>query len=198
MSRFIGVAAFLLVTLSACGDGRVDTPETAGLCGVPGLVAEQRPTVSNGACGIVNPVAVTQVAGIDLSRPALLSCPAARALDKWVRGGAIPASEGRELQSMTVAASYACRTRNSQPGARLSEHAKGNAIDISAFTFKDGSRVTLLEGWNGARKDARMLRAMHKAACGPFGTVLGPNSDRFHQDHFHFDVAAYRSGAFCR
>jgi hypothetical protein len=39
---------------------------------------------------------------------------------------------------------------------------------------------------------------MHKAACGPFGTVLGPNSNRFHQDHFHFDTARYRSGSYCR
>ena len=32
----------------------------------------------------------------------------------------------------------------------------------------------------------------------PFGTVLGPNSDRFHRDHFHFDMASYSSGAYCR
>ncbi|MEM9755898.1 MAG: extensin family protein, partial [Pseudomonadota bacterium] len=25
-----------------------------------------------------------------------------------------------------------------------------------------------------------------------------PESDRFHQDHFHFDVADYRSGPYCR
>jgi len=39
---------------------------------------------------------------------------------------------------------------------------------------------------------------MHRAACGPFGTVLGPNADRFHQDHFHFDTARHRSGPYCR
>ena len=199
MSRLIGWAAVVLLTLSACGDGRADRSEPGGgACGVPGLVAEPRPTIKEGSCGIVRPVAVTRVAGVDLSRPALLSCPAARALDKWVRGGALPASEGRGLQSMTVVADYACRTRNSRPGARLSEHAKGNAIDIAAFSFKDGSRVTVLEGWNGPRRDRRLLREMHRTACGPFGTVLGPDSDRFHRDHFHFDVADYRSGSYCR
>ncbi len=28
-----------------------------------------------------------------------------------------------------------------------------------------------------------ILQKLHRAACGPFGTVLGPNSDRFHQNH---------------
>jgi hypothetical protein len=42
------------------------------------------------------------------------------------------------------------------------------------------------------------MRRAHKTACGPFGTVLGPNADRYHQDHFHFDTARYRSGSYCR
>jgi hypothetical protein len=42
------------------------------------------------------------------------------------------------------------------------------------------------------------MRRMHRGACGPFGTVLGPEADRYHQDHFHFDTARYRSGSYCR
>jgi len=30
------------------------------------------------------------------------------------------------------------------------------------------------------------------------GTVLGPEANRFHRDHFHFDTAEYRSGPYCR
>ena len=97
---------------------------------------------------------------------------------------------------ITVPSHYACRTRNSQRGARLSEHAKGNAIDISAFTLADGTRLTVLGDWNG--RNSRTMRRLHASACGPFGTVLGPNSDRHHRDHFHFDVADYRSGPYCR
>jgi hypothetical protein len=59
------------------------------------------------------------------------------------------------------------------------------------------SELTVLDDWNSGR-EGRILREAHSSACGTFGTVLGPNSDRFHRDHFHFDVASYRSGAYCR
>ena len=97
---------------------------------------------------------------------------------------------------MTVAAGYACRTRNSRPGGRLSEHARGNAIDISAFRLRDGTRLTVLDDWNSRNRD--VMRRLWRSACGPFGTVLGPNADAHHRDHFHFDVAEYRSGSYCR
>lgn len=196
MRRALGAAGLVLALLTGCGQQE----ETGGLCGVPGLVGEERPAFRQGSCGIARPVSVTRVAGVALSRPALISCPAARALDRWVRGGAIPAARarGNRLATIRVAAGYACRSRNGRPGARISEHARGNAIDLSAFTFASGETVTVLEGWTGERRDRRMLRQMHGAACGPFGTVLGPDSDRFHRDHLHLDVAGYRSGPYCR
>jgi len=42
------------------------------------------------------------------------------------------------------------------------------------------------------------LKAMHRAACGIFGTTLGPGSDRYHENHFHYDTARHRSGPYCR
>ena len=41
------------------------------------------------------------------------------------------------------------------------------------------------------------LRRLHKGACGTFGTVLGPEANEAHRDHFHFDLAARRRNAFC-
>jgi len=201
MRRMVGLGGLCLSLLFACGSDGDTVDRTSGnLCGITGVVGETRAPIKSGACGIAKPVAVTRVAGVNLSRPALMTCENARALNYWVRTGVLPATgkRGGGLSSMTVAAHYACRTRNSRKGARLSEHAKGNAIDLSAFTFADGSGVSVLKGWNGAPKDRELLRKMHGAACGPYGTVLGPNSDRFHRDHFHFDVAGYRSGPYCR
>ena len=152
-----------------------------------------------GACGIDAAVRVREVAGVSLTQEALMNCETAKALKTWVTRSAKPElrSIGGGLSRLKVAAHYACRTRNNLPGARISEHGKGRAIDISAFILRDGSQLTVLKDWSSGR-GSRAMRAMHKGACGPFGTVLGPNSDRFHRDHFHFDTARYRSGPYCR
>ena len=150
-----------------------------------------------GACGVTNAYRVTEAAGVKLSQPATIRLATAQQLHDWLRDRAIPiiGNRGGGLVGIQVPSHYACRTRNSRRGARISEHAKGNAIDISAFTLADGTRITVL-GWRG--RDRRVLRRLHASACGPFGTVLGPDSDRFHQDHFHFDIADYRNGPYFR
>lgn len=188
----------LLVTafaaLSACAGADADGLKRSG------LVAESiGEVVGPGRCGIANAYRVSQAGGIHLSPAARMSRKTANRLDFWVREHAVPivGKRGGGLVGIKVAAHYACRTRNSRPGARLSEHAKGNAIDISAFFLADGTRIEVLSGWND-RKDGKLLRRLHASACGPFGTVLGPDSDRFHRDHFHFDLADYRRGAYCR
>ncbi|MDU8942905.1 extensin-like domain-containing protein [Ovoidimarina sediminis] len=194
-------AALLLMVLAAsCGRGGGDDLTTRdATCGIPGLVAVPRAPIVEGACGMEGPVVVTRVAGVDLSRPSIMTCQTASALDTWVREGARPAigRRGGGLAELSVAAHYACRTRNSQPGARLSEHARGKAIDISGLVMADGSRVTVTDGWSKDR-DGALLRRLHRAACGPFGTVLGPEADRHHQTHLHFDVASHRGGPYCR
>lgn len=149
-------------------------------------------------CGISDPVKVTEVAGVTLSTGALMDCPTAKALLTWVEKGAIPAvgKTGGGLTGLKVAAHYSCRTRNNRPGAKISEHGRGRAIDLSAFYLENGS-ITVLSDW-GKGKKGKILAKMRKAACGPFGTVLGPGSDGYHRDHFHFDTARYRSGSYCK
>ena len=45
--------------------------------------------------------------------------------------------------------------------------------------------------------EATFLRRLHKGACGTFGTVLGPEANEAHRNHFHFDLAPRRRSAFC-
>lgn len=170
------------------------------VCGEPairGLSVKPIPGKIEG-CGIADPVKVTEVAGVTLSTGALMDCTTAKALLTWVRDDAIPAvgKTGGGLEGLKVAAHYACRTRNNQPGARISEHGRGRAIDLSAFYLESGS-ITVLKDWGKGNK-GRILSELRNSACGPFGTVLGPGSDGFHMDHFHFDTARYRSGPYCR
>ncbi|MGR3802454.1 extensin-like domain-containing protein [Marinibacterium profundimaris] len=149
-----------------------------------------------GGCHIPDAVRVRSVSGVKLSTSALMTCDTAEALNTWVDKAVQPAF-GKRVVEIKVAAHYACRTRNNQSGAKLSEHAKGRAIDISAFTLRNGEQVTVLRDWNRGKLGKALVKT-HAAACGIFGTVLGPRSDSFHRDHFHLDTANYRSGAYCR
>lgn len=150
------------------------------------------------ACGIKDAVQITSVSGIKLSRPSTMDCGTAQALNKWVEKSVKPTFKRRgPVVELQVAAHYACRTRNNRKGARISEHGKGRAIDIAGFRMADGELVTVLDGWR-KNPSKKQLVKVWRGACGPFGTVLGPNSDRYHRDHFHLDTARYRRGPYCR
>lgn len=150
-------------------------------------------------CGVADAVKLRAVSGISLSQQSVMDCGTAQALKAWVDKGLKPAvgRRGGGVAKIKVAAHYACRTRNNQKGARISEHGKGRAIDIASFFLADGSEISVLKHW-GKGWRGKVLKKMQNVACGPFGTVLGPNANRFHRDHFHFDTARYRSGSYCR
>ncbi len=171
------------------------------VCGdlaLQGEVVGRVPGAING-CGIEQAVRLKSVSGVRLSTPAKVDCGTAKALKTWVERGMRPAvgNRGGGVDSIQVMASYTCRTRNNQKGTRISEHGKGRAVDIGGFTLRDGAQISVLRDW-GKGREGRILREMHSTACGPFGTVLGPEANRFHRDHFHFDTARYRSGRYCR
>jgi len=42
------------------------------------------------------------------------------------------------------------------------------------------------------------LKKLHSGACGTFTTVLGPEANEAHRNHFHFDLAERKRGAFCQ
>lgn len=165
---------------SVCGD-----PEIKG-----DVLAPIRAKVKG--CGVDNPVRVTQVAGIRLNQPATLNCETAAALKTWINKGLRPAMGRREVIELRIAASYICRSRNNQKDGKISEHGRGKAVDVAGFVFADGTQ------WSVVNDYTRQVRKAHKAACGIFGTTLGPGSDGYHEDHLHFDIASYRSGPYCK
>lgn len=196
------LASLAFVALASCGGGDDRRGDIAGaVCGDPALRGEAIGDVDGAifGCGVEDAVRLRMVSGVALSQPSVMDCDTARALKKWVVKSAVPTlkREGGGLRRLNVAAHYACRTRNNQPGAKISEHGRGRAIDISGFTLANGRTINVLDGWP-SRTEGKALRRMHGGACGPFGTVLGPNADHHHRDHFHFDTARYRYGAYCR
>ncbi|MEM9230591.1 MAG: extensin family protein [Pseudomonadota bacterium] len=160
-----------------CGDGRILGEEIGDVNG-------------SGACGIDDAVRVHAVGGIVLKPTARLNCRTAAALKQWSDAVTEISQDtaGKAITELRVAASYACRRRNNAATGRLSEHAKGNAIDISGITLADGETIRVSGNWRGT-ESAELMRAFHGAGCGPFGVVLGPAADRYHQTHFHFDVS---------
>lgn len=150
-------------------------------------------------CGVLRPLTVTSIAqGIEVIPPATIRCETARALADWMTDFVVPASERLSargaLTGIENGSGHICRRRNNLPDGKLSEHAFGNAFDLMAFRFADGSRIAV----EPREADGSMAEAFQDAvratACLEFATVLGPGSNEAHADHLHFDIIARKSG----
>jgi hypothetical protein len=147
-------------------------------------------------CGAARPFEMAAAAHgrVQMKPPALLRCPMIPQVDRWVQAAVLPAAVqhlGSPVVELKVAASYGCRAVNHQSGGRLSEHGYANALDVSKFILADGREVTVKQGWRGEPRERAFLREVHRGACSEFTTVLGPDADGYHQDHFHMDLARH-------
>lgn len=150
-----------------------------------------------GICGLNQPlkVAALKDGTVAISSVATLNCPMAEALEKWMLDVVQPAAWARFKQPVTqidTMGSYGCRPINNKGGAKLSEHAFGNAIDIGGFRLADGQKITLVKDWTKGDDQLKgFLREAHIGACNYFTTVLGPGSNALHANHFHVDLAMH-------
>ena len=89
--------------------------------------------------------------------------------------------------------SFSCRNIYGRENARLSEHASASALDLAAFTLDDGTTIKVLDHWtnDSAPHKQAFLRDVHRAACNYFGTVLGPEYNQAHSNHFHLDTRRF-------
>lgn len=118
------------------------------------------------------------------------SCTVSAALLLWQRDVVQPMARlhlGRNVREIEHLGSYNCR--NIRGGSSPSEHASGNAIDISAFVLGDGRRVSLIDHWDAPDGRSAFLRAVRDGSCAYFSTVLSPDYNKAHADHFHLDQA---------
>jgi hypothetical protein len=149
-------------------------------------------------CSSIGTVQLLDI-GLPVTNLGPMTCPLARTFVRWAREGVQPAAQqafGSRVVRIESFGTYSCRSVNSRPGAKLSEHARSNAVDISAFLLADGRRISVLEGWRGDDPAARQfLRDVHRAGCSRFSVTLGPDADSFHYNHLHFDLAGSR---YCR
>ena len=66
------------------------------------------------------------------------------------------------------------------------------------FVLEDGRRISVLDDWHGGTAAEReFLRVVHQSACKRFGTVLGPDYNAAHENHFHV-VKVIEGRSYCR
>ena len=154
-------------------------------------------------CGIAQPLKIAEVLpGID-SGGAQMRCKTARALAHWLKDTVNPALKialpDRKITGLTTGSTYACRLRNGAAEGKISEHARGNAIDIAAFRLDDGTEITMKPRAEDGTMEGAFQRTASAGACLHFSTVLSPGSDAAHQDHLHLDVLERERGyRYCR
>ena len=157
------------------------------------------PRISKGrSCGIAWPVELSGLSGgIQIKPAANVNCQITEAFARWVKQELVPSSRTRYLSGVAAIhqmSSYSCRTMNSQRGAAMSEHSKGNAIDVGKIVLKNGKAIAIEKKGFFAFREKGLLKSVRSDSCKYFSTVLGPGSDRYHKDHFHFDLRARKSG----
>lgn len=150
-------------------------------------------------CSAVSAVKLTALrsddASLGVSNLGAVTCPLAQTFAGWARFGVDRAARqilGSPLVRIETMGSYNCRTVAGRD--RLSAHATANAIDVSAFVLADGRRISVSGQWSeGTPAERQFLSVIHASACKRFGTVLGPNYNAAHRDHFHVEISARNS-----
>ena len=157
-----------------------------------------QPTLNGpGQCGASDVVRLEGImtpnsALVTVMPAATLRCPMAEAVAQWVRNDLGPAMAELEspLASLTTHGSYECRGRNNAASAKISEHGRGNALDLGPVRLANGSVADLSK-----KSTPRLFRQrVRDAACRRFTTVLGPGSDPYHAEHIHVDLAERAHG----
>ncbi len=151
-----------------------------------------------GGCSALGAVQLLEI-GTPVTNLRAMTCPLARQFARWAREAVQTAADqwlDANVVRIETFGTYGCRTVNSRPGARLSEHAFANAVDVSGFQLSDGRRITVQNDWNGEDERARrFLRQVFQAGCRRFNIGLSPDNDAYHYNHLHFDMGR---GPYCR
>ncbi len=118
------------------------------------------------------------------------SCPVVAALTIWENQVVQPAAIeffGQKVSQIKHLGSFSCRPIAGTDN--WSEHANANAIDIAGFTLADGQEILLINHWESSDAKAQFLKKVRDGSCNLFATVLSPDYNAAHADHFHLDQA---------
>ena len=177
---------------------REDVAECRGVLDRSDVVHEILEPAGEGACRREDRTVLTTLPLSPNSPP--VTCSASIALLLWEREAVAPLAEeifGSKIQRIEHLGAYSCRRLYGLDSGPWSEHATANAIDIAGFVLADGTRISVLNDWSGEGDKAQFLRRVRDDACDSFSTVLSPDYNAAHADHFHLDMSP-RWGSVCR
>ena len=145
-------------------------------------------------CGFQNAVRVRATSAA-VGEAFTLSCRSALSLALWERHVVQPLARAYFESPVTRIehfGSYACRNIYNQKDAPMSRHATADALDIAGFTLANGKHVRVERDWGRQGLEALFLRDVRDGACRVFDSVLGPQYNAAHRNHFHLDRGGYR------
>jgi hypothetical protein len=184
---------------------RIEGAQCQGLLETAGVRFDALPRRKASAqCGYDDAVRFSGGGALEIGyRPSDLgtSCKVAAGLALWEWHVVQPAALehfGQKVAGIEHFGSYSCRRIYGRTEGQWSEHSTANAVDIAAFRLEDGSRVSLIGDWNDAGPKSAFLRDVRDGACKIFASVLSPDYNAAHRDHFHFDQRGTTGWRACR
>jgi hypothetical protein len=179
--------------LAGLGD---DFPKCRALLDRAGVRYTALAPLSDGQCGYADGVRLREggARAIGFAPKGLgVACPVAAALAVWEWQVVQPAAQrllGTRVTRIRHFGSYSCRRLYNRDAGAFSEHSTADAIDVAGFALADGRTISVVGDWQGDGDAATFLRTVRNGACPLFATVLSPDYNAAHRDHFHLDQAA--------
>lgn len=153
------------------------------------------PINDGGQCGIAHPVKVTAIGNIAMKPAATLTCDMAASFATWTRKELVSSARWRYfsgVKAINQGSSYSCRKIRGE--GVLSEHGKGNALDIMSIELNNGDKIDVRKPGLFSFRQRGFLNTVRADGCQYFTTVLGPGYNYDHRNHFHFDIKNRKNG----
>jgi hypothetical protein len=151
--------------------------------------------IHEGQCGIDHPVKVSAIGSVKMRPAATLTCAMALTFAQWTKNELVPSARRRYftgVKTIHQGSSYSCRKIADSRGV-LSEHGKGNALDIMRIELNNGKDIDVKKPGLFAFRQRGFLNNVRADGCQYFNTVLGPGYNYDHRNHFHFDIKQRRN-----
>ena len=161
-----------------------------------GVAYKELPPINDGgSCRIDHPIKVSVLPGnVGLKPAATLNCEMALTFAKWTKNELNPAARMRYWSKVKTIHQLSTDPRRINRSHSMSEHSKGNALDVGRIELGNGRDIDVEKPGLFAFRTRGFLSNVRADGCEYFSTVLGPGYNYDHRNHFHFDLANRRNG----